>query len=176
MHINQWKQNETRGPWATSLTWETSFSQSYNFITRLIWRGKNTIISHLITEQSFFVKPWVPFTQECFAPCLVEISPVVIEKKSFKFCNVFLVFLHDVPLEKGMALYLNKLESPPPKDALCQFWLKLAQWFLRRRCENVKSLQADIQTDRQTDRRTDRQTTHNRWSELSTQVSSKSRT
>ena len=24
-----------------------------------------------------------------------------------------------------MVLYLNKLESPPPKDALCQTWLKL---------------------------------------------------
>ena len=36
------------------------------------------------------------------------------------------------PLEQGVALYLNKLESPLPKDALCRVWLKLAQWFLRR--------------------------------------------
>ena len=28
--------------------------------------------------------------------------------------------------------YLNILESPSPKNALCQVWLKLAQWFLRR--------------------------------------------
>ena len=27
---------------------------------------------------------------------------------------------------------LKKLESPSPKDALCQDWLKLAQWFWRR--------------------------------------------
>jgi hypothetical protein len=27
---------------------------------------------------------------------------------------------------------LNKLDFPPPKDDLCQVWLKLAQWFLRR--------------------------------------------
>ena len=27
------------------------------------------------------------------------------------------------------ALHLNKLESPSPMDALCQVWLKLAQWF-----------------------------------------------
>jgi hypothetical protein len=26
-------------------------------------------------------------------------------------------------LEKGYPLRLNKLESPPPKDDLCQFWL-----------------------------------------------------
>ena len=31
------------------------------------------------------------------------------------------------------ALYLNKLESPSSKNALCQVWLKLAQWFRRRR-------------------------------------------
>ena len=29
--------------------------------------------------------------------------------------------------------HLNKLESPSPKDALCQVWLKLAQLFWRRR-------------------------------------------
>jgi hypothetical protein len=35
-------------------------------------------------------------------------------------------------LEKGDPLHLNKLESPPPKVDLCQVWLKLARWFLRR--------------------------------------------
>ena len=32
---------------------------------------------------------------------------------------------------KGMALHLNKLKSPSPKEALCEVWLKLAQCFLR---------------------------------------------
>ena len=53
----------------------------------------------------------------------------------------FLLFHNYLFLEKGVAFYLNKLESPLPKDALCQVWLKFAQWFLRRRC---------LQTDRQT--------------------------
>ena len=71
----------------------------------------------------------------------------------------FLLFRNYLPLEKGEDLYLNKLESPSPKDALCQVWLKLAQWFWRRRwkCEKF--------TDGQTDRWTDRQTTDDRWSE-----------
>ena len=30
-----------------------------------------------------------------------------------------------LPLEKCVAFHLNKLESPSPKDALCQVWLKL---------------------------------------------------
>ena len=36
-------------------------------------------------------------------------------------------------MEKGVVLHLNKLESPLPKDALSQDWLKLAQWFWRKR-------------------------------------------
>ena len=35
--------------------------------------------------------------------------------------------------ENGMVLNLNKLESPSPKDAFLQVWLKLAWWFWRGR-------------------------------------------
>ena len=52
------------------------------------------------------------------------------------FVNVFSPFHNYLPFEKGVALYLNKLESPSPKDAVCQVWLKLAQWFWRRRFFN----------------------------------------
>ena len=54
------------------------------------------------------------------------------EKISLNFVNVFLLFCYYLPLEKDAVLYLNKLESPSPKDALCQVWLKLAQWFLKK--------------------------------------------
>ena len=57
---------------------------------------------------------------------LVEIGPVVIEK-IFKFVNVFSLFRNNLPLEKGGALHLKKLESPFPKETLCQVWLKLTQ-------------------------------------------------
>ena len=60
---------------------------------------------------------------------LVEIGPLILKKK---FVNVFSLFPYYFPLEKGVTLHLRKLESPSPKDALCQVWLKLAQWFLRR--------------------------------------------
>jgi hypothetical protein len=39
-------------------------------------------------------------------------------------------------LERDYPLSLNKLESPSPKDDLCQVWLKFAQWFWRRRFLN----------------------------------------
>ena len=48
------------------------------------------------------------------------------------FVNVFSLFCNYLPLEKGRDLYLNKLESPSLKDALCQVWFKSAQWFWRR--------------------------------------------
>ena len=39
----------------------------------------------------------------------------------------------------SVVLHSNKLESLSRKNDLCQVWLKLAQWFLRkkRKCENV---------------------------------------
>ena len=57
-------------------------------------------------------------------------------RRFFNFVNV-LLFLNYLPLEKDRAHHLNKLESPSPKDVLCQVWLKLAHWFWRRRwkCE-----------------------------------------
>ena len=57
-------------------------------------------------------------------------------RKFLNFVNEFLVYQNNLPLEKGGALHLNKLESPSPKDASCQVWLKLAQWFWRRRLFN----------------------------------------
>ena len=64
---------------------------------------------------------------------LVEIGSVVLEKNIFKnFVNVFSLFRNYLPSENGGALHLNILEFPLPKDALCQFWLKLVQWFWRR--------------------------------------------
>ena len=78
----------------------------------------------------------------CFVSNLVEIRPVVLEMKKFKFVNAFFLFPYYMylPLENSMALHLNKLESTLPKDALCQLWLKLAEWFWRGgwKCEKFK--------------------------------------
>jgi hypothetical protein len=48
-------------------------------------------------------------------------------RRFLKIFSVFLLFCYYLPLEKGNPLHLNNLESPPPKDDLCQVWLKLAQ-------------------------------------------------
>ena len=58
-------------------------------------------------------------------------------KRFLNILNRNLLFRDYIPLEKGVALHLNKLESPSPKDALCQVWFKLAKWFWRRRFLNI---------------------------------------
>ena len=65
-------------------------------------------------------------------PSLIEIGLLVLEKKIFKNFQYVLLFCGYLPLEKSNPLHFNNLESPPPKDNLCQVWLKLAQRFWRR--------------------------------------------
>ena len=51
-----------------------------------------------------------------------------------RFFFQFSLFFHYIylPLEKGVALHLNNLEFPSPKNALCHVSLKLDQWFWRK--------------------------------------------
>ena len=94
----------------------------------------------------------------------------------FNFFNVFSLFHNYLTLEKGVALHLNKLESPLPKDALCKVWLKFPQWFCRRRFflnnfDNVFLLnKCEKFTDRQTDGPTGGQTDGCRSEKLITVV------
>ena len=66
--------------------------------------------------------------------CLILVS--WFWRRFFKTFCVFLLVYYYLPLEKGYLIPLNKFESPSPKDNLCQVWLKLAQWFWRRRLLN----------------------------------------
>ena len=63
---------------------------------------------------------------------LVKTGPVDLEE-ILNFVNAFSLFRNYLIFEKGVDLHLEIFESPLPKDALCQVWLKLARWFLRRR-------------------------------------------
>ena len=79
-----------------------------------------------------FEQTWIPLTQGCIVPSLVEIGPEVLEKMIFKCCQCIFA----IPLEKGGALHLNKLESSSPKNVLYQVWLKMAKCFCKRRFLN----------------------------------------
>ena len=107
-----------------------SSPESYNF---------SLFLNYLPLEIGWgtsFEQTLVFITQECFVPSLVEIGPAVLEK-IFKFRQCIFAISKLSPLGKGQGLHLNKLESPSPKDALCKIWLKLAQWFWRRRFLNL---------------------------------------
>ena len=86
-------------------------------------------------------------------PSLVEIGPVVLEKKIFKRCQFIFINSQLSPLWEGRGI-LFELESPSPKDTLCQFWLNKPSGS-GEEDENVKSLQTDRQTDGRTDGQTD---------------------
>ena len=95
------------------------------------WR-KNLLFTLWEVNGSSFEQTWIPFTKGCIVPNLVEIGPAVLEMKIFKFINVFSLFCNYLPLKKGWALHLNKLESSSPNEVLCHVWLKLAESFWKR--------------------------------------------
>ena len=66
----------------------------------------------------------------------IEISLVVQEEKISKFRKLIYSNFVIISLwEKGVAMKSEKknLNSSSPKDAFCQVWLKLAQWFFSRK-------------------------------------------
>ena len=55
---------------------------TYDYIITLIKRRKKkTLLTLWEFTFSSFEETWIPFTQGCFVPSLVEIGPVVLEKK-----------------------------------------------------------------------------------------------
>ena len=86
-----------------------------NFVVIYRWLGRALNLNKLES----------PSPKDSFWQSLVEIGPEVV--------NVLSQFRKYLPVEKGGALHFNKLESPSPKAVLCQVWLKLVQWFRRRR-------------------------------------------
>ena len=79
---------------------------------------------------------------------LVEIGPVVLELKIFKFLHCDFAILLFYPLGERCSPLFKETWIAFIQDALCQVWLKLAQWFWRRSCK-CKKFQTDSQTDRQ---------------------------
>ena len=90
-----------------------------------------------------------------------KIGPVVLDEKIFIFRESSFAILLLSPNVKrcGLSIWTN-LNPLSPRMLFCQVWLKLAQWFWRRRW-NVKSLR---QRKRQRQQRR-RQTTDKFWSE-----------
>jgi hypothetical protein len=73
---------------------------------------------------------WIYITSDSFHVNMTFSGSVIL--KIFKWTSLFLHFCDYLPFEEDLALYLNNLEFPLPKDVLCRVWLKLACWFSRR--------------------------------------------
>ena len=138
----------------------------YDYFITLIQRIKKKLYENFLVLHLNKLKS--PSPKDVLCQNWFKLAQWFWKRRFLNFVNVFSLFRNYLPLEKGGALHLNKLESPSPKDALCQVWLKLAQWFWRRRWKCKKF--TDRRTDRQTDRR---RTTGDQKSslELSAQVS-----
>ena len=87
--------------------------------------------------------------RDAFCQVWLKLTQWFWRRRFFNFVNVFSPFRNYLPFEMGVALYLNKIDSPSPKDALCQVCLKLAQWFWRRRwkCEKFTDRRTNGQMD-----------------------------
>ena len=70
-----------------------------------------------------------PLPKDALCQVRLKLVQWFLRRRFLILVHVFLLFHNYLALEKGKALHLNKLESPSPKDALCQVWLKLTQWF-----------------------------------------------
>ena len=81
-------------------------------------------------------------------PSSVEIQAHWFWKRKFLNSFVFLLFRNYLPLEKDVVFYLNKSESPSPKDALCEVLVEIVVVEKEMKMWNIY---------RQTDGRTDGQ-------------------
>ena len=63
---------------------------------------------------------------------LLKLAEWFLSRRFLKVVNVISLCSYNLPLEKYMALKLNKFEFTLPKNTLCHVWLILAKRFWRR--------------------------------------------
>ena len=106
---------KTRGPWATSLTWENSLikKKTYDY-HNVNWKKKKPIIYFLRIEWFFIWTNLNPLHPRMLCTKFVWNWPMQWfwrRRFFFYFVNVFLLFGNYLPLKNGGALHLEKLEN-----------------------------------------------------------------
>ena len=134
---------EAHGPHRSSE--KTVQINKHIYIITLIKRRKITLLTLWEFIVFSFEEIESPSPKDALCQDWLKLAQWLWRRGFFNFVNVFSLFHNYLPLEKSRALHLNKLESPSPEDALCQVWLKLAQWFWRRRWKCEKFI--DTRTD-----------------------------
>ena len=101
-----------------------------------------------------FEQPWIPFTQGCFLPSLLEIGPVILEKKILNFRNFVII----PPWKRAGPFIWTNLNPLYPSMLCAKFGCNWPSGS-GEEDENVKSLRQRRQQRR-------RRTTDKFWSEL----------
>ena len=120
---------------------------------KIIWTNlKDFKISSMYFRYFVIIKPWKgwgPSFEQTWIPIWLKFPQWFCRRRFLNSVNVFSLFRNYLPFGKGVAIYLNKLESPSRKGALCQIWLKLAVSFLRWRwkCEKFTTTSTTTTTD-----------------------------
>ena len=70
-----------------------------------------------------------PLSKDALCQVWLKLAERFWRRRFLNFFNVFSLFCNYLPLEKGRALHLKKLDSPSSKDALCEVWLTLTKRF-----------------------------------------------
>jgi hypothetical protein len=101
---------QTRGPWATSLTWVT-LAHGYGNIFPF-----HSLLSHLTQSEAMILTNLILYYVRKLS-CKLSFSVfLILEKILLNDSTSFLHFCDDLPFEEDLALYFNKLEFPPSKD------------------------------------------------------------
>ena len=113
---------------------------------------------------------WIPFTQGCFVPSLVEIGSVVLEKKIFEFRQCIFAISLLSPLGEGWGPSFEQTWICFTQGYFVPSLVEIGQVVLEKKMKMWKvyrqtDRQTDRRMDRRTDGRTDGQTTDDRWSE-----------
>ena len=99
LYYPQGFKQETHGP-HHSPEKRVQINNTNYYIIMLIKRRKNPLYTLWEFNGSSFEQICIPLIQGCIAPSSIEISPAVLEKKIFKFCQCIFTISLLFPIEK----------------------------------------------------------------------------
>ena len=134
---------------------KNSSNQFPHRIILMLIKRKKSLSTLRELNGSFFAQTWIPFTQRCFVPSLVEIGPVDFStgEENFKISSIYFRYFVTISTWKRTELFnWTNLNPRFPMMICAKFgwnWTN-GSW---EEVENRISLQTDGQKDRQTNRR-----------------------
>ena len=98
--------------------------------------GYFAVISPSKRAGSFIWANLNSLTKGCFVPSLVEIGAELSGEEFIKKFSMYFRYFVIICRREGPSF--EQIKLPLPKFVLCHVWLKLAEWFWRRRCKCEK--------------------------------------